>query len=129
MSTKPVIDLTSESNIFSPVQVQIPKEETDICYSIDFIKNSLNDNEDLCYRYLLVMKDIASKTIQYTLIEKFDLEETIHQIAGLFVYSHIPSMLYVVPPSKTSGLIVDGPKLCLYFEYYNISYKVTHLNN
>ena len=62
MSTKPVIDLTSESNIVSQVQVQIPKEGTDICYSIDFIKNPLNDNDDLCHRYLLVMKDIESKT-------------------------------------------------------------------
>ena len=116
MNTKLVIDLTSKSNIVSPVQVH-------------FIKNPIDDNEELCCRYLLVMKDIASKTIQYTLIEKFDLEETIHQIAGLFVYSHIPSMLYVVPPHKTSGLIVDGPKVCLYFEDYNIPYKVNHLNN
>ena len=129
MNTKPVIDLTAESNLVSQVQVQIPKEETDIRYSIDFIKNPIDDNEELCYRYLLVMKDIESKMIHYSLIERFDLDEIIHQIAGLFVYSHISSMLYVVPPHKTSGLIVDGPKVCLYFEDYNIPYKVTHLNN
>ena len=124
MNTKPVIDLTSESNLVSQVQVQIPKEETDIRYSIDFIKNPIDDNDELCYRYLLVMKDIESKTIQYSLIERFDLEEIIHQIAGLFVYSNIPSMLYVVPPPKTSGLIIDGQKVCLMIRINSFRFSI-----
>ena len=109
----PVIDLTSESN--NVPEVIISKTEAKITYLNDCFNDSI-DNDDLS-------EDMESKVINYSLIEMFDLKEIIHQIAGLFLQSHIPSKLYIAPPLKSTGLKVYGEEMCFHSDVFNFKHN------